>query len=50
MEAGGPVQAFMSLEKWPHELKLPQYADWEGYEARFPIHVRRMLLSIFHGG
>ncbi len=50
MEAGGPFQVFTSLEKWPHELKLPQYAHWEGYEEHFPVHVRRMVLSIFHGG
>jgi len=35
---------------WRHELKLLQYADWKGYDRHLPVHVRRMALSIFHGG
>ena len=50
MQAGGQVQVFRSLSRWPHELKLPQYADWQGYNEFLPAHVRRMALSIFHGG
>ena len=50
MQAGGPGQVFRSLYKWPNELKLPQYADWQGYDEYLPAHVRRMALSIFHGG
>ena len=50
MKAGGPGQVAANIEKWQNELKLPKYADWEGYEKNLPIHVRRMVLSIFHGG
>ncbi len=50
MEAGGPMQVMTSLEAWARDLKLPQYADWEGYDEHLPAHVRRMTYSIFHGG
>ena len=50
MKAGGPDRVAASLEKWQNELKLPKYADWKGYHENLPIHVRRMALSIFHGG
>ena len=50
MAAGGPERVASSIERWQNELKLPQYADWRGYEENFPWHVRRMVLSIFHGG
>ena len=50
MQEGGPMKVFTSMELWPHELKLPEYADWKGYDRHLPAHVRRMVLSIFHGG
>ena len=50
MQEGGPRQVMMSMSMWPQELKLPQYADWKGYDEHLPTHVRRMALSIFHGG
>jgi len=50
MQAGGPVAVITRLEKWQNELKLPQYADWAGYDEHLPVHVRRMAMSIFHGG
>ena len=50
MQAGGPAKVVGSLEKWQQELKLPEYADWKGYDEHLPVHVRRMALSIFHGG
>ena len=50
MQEGGPSQVMMSMSMWPQELKLPQYADWKGYDEHLPTHVRRMALSIFHGG
>ena len=50
MQEGGPMQVFMNLEKWPNELKLPKYEDWKGYDEHLPAHIRRMALSIFHGG
>ncbi len=50
MREGGPTQVMMNLATWPGELKLPEYADWKGYDEHLPAHVRRMALSIFHGG
>ena len=50
MEAGGLMQVMTSLETWARDLKLPHYADWEGYDEHLPAHVRRMTYSIFHGG
>ena len=50
MQEGGPMKVMTSMELWQHELKLPEYADWEGYDRHLPAHVRRMILSIFHGG
>ena len=50
MQEGGPMKVFTSMELWMHGLKLPQYADWKGYDRHLPAHVRRMVLSIFHGG
>lgn len=51
LQQGGPNAVFRGLlGGWPEQLKLPQYAGWEGYEEHFPAHVRRMALSIFHGG
>ena len=50
MQAGGPMRVITGLEKWQRELKLPRYADWKGYDEHLPTHIRRMALSIFHGG
>ena len=50
MQEGGPMKVFTSMELWVHGLMLPQYADWKGYDRHLPAHVRRMVLSIFHGG
>ena len=50
MQEGGPMQVMMNMATWPQELKLPQYAEWKGYDEHLPTHVRRMALSIFHGG
>ena len=33
-----------------NEIDLPKYRDWENYDTDLPAHVRRMVLSIFHGG
>ncbi len=50
MAAGGPAQVLAGMERWQSELKLPAYADWQGYDEHLPAHIRRMALSIFHGG
>ena len=50
MQEGGPMKVMTSMELWQYELKLPKYADWNGYDRHLPVHVRRMVMSIFHGG
>ena len=50
MQSGGPVAVIQSLERWQNELKLPKYANWGGYDEHLPVHIRRMVMSIFHGG
>ena len=50
MQSGGPVAVITSIERWQNELKLPKYADWDGYDEHLPVHIRRMVMSIFHGG
>jgi len=50
MQAGGPAAVVQGIAKWQNELKLPQYADWDGYDEHLPVHIRRMAMSIFHGG
>ena len=48
--ANGGIPAVIGLfETLPNSLKLEQYASWENYDTSFPAHVKRMLLSIFHG-
>ncbi|MEM9634525.1 MAG: MBL fold metallo-hydrolase [Pseudomonadota bacterium] len=32
------------------EIEMPEYSDWENYETAFPAYVRRMALSVLHGG
>ena len=49
MEAGGPMQVMTGMATWPRDLKLPQYADWEGYHEHLPAYVRRMTYSSFTG-
>ena len=50
MEANGVGGILEGMETWPNSLSLPQYEDWQGYEKWLPAHIRRMALSIFHGG
>ncbi len=50
MEKNGVDGVLEGLETWPSTLKLPQYKDWGGYDKYLPAHIRRMALSIFHGG
>ena len=49
MEEKGLGGILEGMETWPNTLELPEYADWHGYE-HLPAHIRRMALSIFHGG
>lgn len=32
------------------KVRLDEYKDWDGYEQNFPAYVKRMMLSIVHGG
>ena len=50
MAEQGFFAAFGLAEQLTTELKLPQYAEWEGYDDFLPAHIRRMALSIIHGG
>ena len=50
MDEGGPAAAFPLIFSLPNEIKMPEYSGWKGYDAFFPAYVRRMALSIFHGG
>jgi hypothetical protein len=44
-----PFAAYGLLETLPETVTMEAYADWEGYEY-VPGYVRRMALSIIHGG
>ncbi|WLQ17249.1 MBL fold metallo-hydrolase [Hahella aquimaris] len=46
----GPGAVMDNIPRWSQELKLDQYNDWSNYVTEFPAHVRRMALSIYHGG
>ena len=46
-EGGDPFSLIFTL---PGELALEGYEDWENFKDGFPAHVRRMVLSIIHGG
>ncbi|ADE38274.1 MBL fold metallo-hydrolase [Candidatus Puniceispirillum marinum] len=44
-----PFAIYGLLDSLPDTVTLEAYADWDGYE-HFSGHVRRMALSIIHGG
>jgi hypothetical protein len=44
-----PFAMFGLLDSLPETVTLEDYAGWDGYE-HLPGHVRRMALSIIHGG
>ncbi|MBT6565634.1 MAG: MBL fold metallo-hydrolase [Candidatus Puniceispirillum sp.] len=44
-----PFAMFGLLDSLPETVTLDDYADWDGYE-HMSGHVRRMALSIIHGG
>lgn len=47
---GGLGAGFPIVFSITEQVKMPEYSDWENYEAGFPNYVSRMGLSIFHGG
>ncbi|WP_163831658.1 MBL fold metallo-hydrolase [Spartinivicinus ruber] len=50
IESEGVGKVFDGLNKWPQTLQLPKYRDWTNYNTELSAHIRRMALSIFHGG
>ena len=46
----GPSQLWMAMFNMPNRIKYEEYSDWQNYEQGFPAYVRRMALSILHGG
>ena len=50
MAEGGVPAAIGLLFTISDSFKLDEYSDWEGYEENFPAHVKRMALSLMHGG
>ena len=49
-QEGGPSAAFPLLFSIEQQIRMEEYEGWENYEMNFPLYVRRMALSIFHGG
>ncbi|MBU2709631.1 MBL fold metallo-hydrolase [Zooshikella harenae] len=46
----GVGKAFDSINECSQALKLPKYKHWTNYNTELPAHIRRMALSILHGG
>ena len=46
----GQRQMFMAMFNMPNLIKYEEYSDWDNYEQGFPAYVKRMALSILHGG
>lgn len=50
-ESGGMPAMWMAMFAMQYEVPAyEEYSDWENFEAGFPAYVRRMALSILHGG
>ena len=47
---GDPAAPWMLLFSISDQIKMPEYADWKNYDTAFPAYVRRMALSVMHGG
>ena len=47
---GGTQEAINTLFTISDTFRLDEYEDWENYDENFPAHVKRMALSIMHGG
>lgn len=48
--SGNPSAPVELLFTIPDEIEMPEYSDWKNYDTAFPSYVRRMALSVFHGG
>ncbi len=47
---GDPSAPWDLLFTIPGQVDMPEYAGWKNYETAFPGYVRRMALSVLHGG
>lgn len=48
--SGNPSAPVELLFTIADEIEMPEYSDWKNYDTAFPGYVRRMALSVFHGG
>ena len=48
--SGDPAAPWNLLFSISGEVEMPEYADWKNYDTAFPGYVRRMALSVLHGG
>ena len=50
LETGDPEAPWNVLFAMSKEVKMPKYSSWKNYDTIFPAYVRRMALSVLHGG
>ena len=50
MAEGGVSAAVGRLFTISDDFEMEEYSDWENYETSFPDYVKRMALSLMHGG
>ena len=50
LASGDPAAPWMLLFSISDQIRMEEYADWKDYDTAFPAYVRRMALSIMHGG
>ncbi len=48
--SGDPAAPWNLLFSISGEVEMQEYSDWKNYETAFPGYVRRMALSVLHGG
>lgn len=48
--SGDPAAPWNLLFSISGQVSMPEYAGWHDYDSAFPAYVRRMALSIMHGG
>ena len=46
----GIAQMWMAMFNMPNRITYDEYSNWQNFEQAFPAYVRRMALSILHGG
>ena len=47
---GDPSAPWNLLFSISSEVEMPDYSEWKNYDTAFPGYVRRMALSVLHGG